>query len=177
MMRITQWIDTVLAHTLIVLMVVIVLDVSWQVITRFILQRPSSFTEELATFLLIWIGLLGASYALRTKSHLGIDVLTYKLKGVKRCVVDIIVYMFVFVFALFVMLIGGLQLVQLTFTLNQMSAAMNISMGYVYLVIPLSGMLMMFYSLLFIKEAVIIWMGLSPKQTHKDTHRIVSSID
>ena len=177
MKKIIQWIDSVLAFALITLMIIIVLDVSWQVFTRFIIQRPSSFTEELATFLLIWIGLLGASYALRTKSHLGIDVFTYKLKGVKKCIVDIFVYSCVFIFALFVMVIGGLRLVQLTFTLNQISAAMNINMGYVYLVIPISGMLMMFYSLLFIIDAVLIRMGRSSELSLDDANRFASSID
>ena len=79
MEKITKVITNILAKILIVLMAAIVVDVTWQIFTRFILQDPSSFTEELAGFLLIWIGLLGASYALYTKAHLGIDVLTQKI--------------------------------------------------------------------------------------------------
>ena len=156
MKTITLWITKMLNFILIVLMAVIVLDVTWQVFTRFILKNPSSFTEELAGFLLIWIGILGASYALRTKSHLGIDVLTYKFKGVKRKVVEIVVYMVVLLFALFVMVLGGIRLVGLTFKLNQVSAAMGIPIGYVYLVLPISGILMMLFSVEFIVQAVRI---------------------
>ena len=99
-----------------ILMAVMVVDVTWQVLTRFILKNPSAFTEELAGFLLIWIGLLGASYAYYTKAHLGIDVLTYKLTGFKKQVVEILINLIVLGFAFFVMVIGGLRLVNLTFT-------------------------------------------------------------
>ena len=135
-------------------MAAIVLDVTWQVVTRFILRNPSSFTEELAGFLLIWIGLLGASHALYTKAHLGIDLLTYKLEGTRRRVIDITIYTFVLLFALFVMVIGGFKLVSLTLSLNQISPAVNIRMGYVYTVLPASGILMMLYSLGFILQAL-----------------------
>ena len=63
MQKITHIITKVLEIFLIILMAAIVIDVVWQIFTRFILRDPSSYTEELAGFLLIWIGLLGASYA------------------------------------------------------------------------------------------------------------------
>ena len=102
MQKVTDSITKILANILIVLMAAMVLDVTWQVFTRFILRDPSSFTEELARFLLIWIGVLGAAYALKTKAHLGIDILTYKLKGVKKQVVDILVFSIIILFTFFV---------------------------------------------------------------------------
>ena len=84
MQKFNEWIDKALAAVLTSLMAGMVMAVTWQVFTRFILPRPSSVTEELARFLLIWIGVLGAAYALRTKSHLGIDVLAGRLTGFRR---------------------------------------------------------------------------------------------
>ena len=154
MSKIIRLISKALSIFLIVLMAVIVLDVVWQVFTRFILKDPSSFTEELAGFLLIWIGLLGASYAFYTKVHLGIDILTSRLGGLKKRMVEIAINVMVFLFALFILFIGGLRLVDLTFTLNQISPSLGISMGYIYLVLPLSGILIMIYSLYFITCSV-----------------------
>ena len=154
MEKLTNLITKYLKLDLIILMTVIVLDVSWQIFTRFILVNPSSYTEELAGFLLIWIGLLGASYALHTRAHLGIDILTTKVSGLKRQVVEIIIYTIVLLFALFILVIGGLKLVNITFTLNQVSAAMGIPIGYVYLVLPLTGLLMIYYSIVFIVNAI-----------------------
>jgi TRAP-type C4-dicarboxylate transport system permease small subunit len=133
-----------------ILMAVMVLDVSWQVFTRFILKSPSSFTEELAGFLLVWIGLLGASYALYSRAHLGIDILVAKLTGSKKMLVEIIIYVIIMLFSLFVLVIGGSKLVNLTFTLNQISPSLGIPIGYVYLVLPLTGILMIYYSAYFI---------------------------
>jgi len=145
-------VDKVLEWTLIVLMAANVLNVLWQVFTRFVLKNPSSFTEELARYLLIWVGLLGASYVAGQKMHLAIDVLINRLKGRARRLDEYLIEVSIFVFALFVMVFGGLRLVIITLTLNQISAVLRIKLGYVYLVLPLSGLLLMFYSLLFIAE-------------------------
>ena len=152
--KLTKIITKVLEVMLIGLMSVIVLDVTWQIFTRFILKDPSSYTEELAGFLLIWIGLLGASYALYTRAHLGIDILMTKIKGVRRRIVEIVIYTIVLLFAFFILVIGGIKLVNITFDLNQISAAMGIPMGYVYLVLPMTGSLMMYYSIVFIINAL-----------------------
>ncbi|NOZ62305.1 MAG: TRAP transporter small permease [Calditrichaeota bacterium] len=154
MIKIIDSINRVIAGFLIFLMAAMVLDVTWQVFTRFILKNPSSFTEELAGFLLIWIGLLGSSYALYTRAHLGIDILTYKTTGLKRKIVEIVIYLIVIAFAFFVLVVGGYNLVRMTFHLNQISSAMGIKVGYVYLVIPITGLLFILYSIGFIIEAV-----------------------
>jgi TRAP-type C4-dicarboxylate transport system permease small subunit len=155
MEKITNIITRILSIVLIILMAVMVLDVSWQVITRFILQDPSSLTEEFAGFLLIWIGLLGSSYALYTKAHLGIDIITSKLTGFRKGFTQIMIHVIVILFALFVLVIGGIRLVNITLTLNQISPALGIPMGYVYVVLPLTGLLMIYYSLIFIGQSYL----------------------
>jgi TRAP-type C4-dicarboxylate transport system permease small subunit len=171
MKKVILRINKIVAVLCIALMAAIVLDVSWQVASRYLLKNPSSFTEELAGFLLIWIGLLGASHAFYTRAHLGIDIFTYKLTGVKKQVVEIVVNSLVILFAFFVMVVGGVRLVKLTLTLHQISPALGIEMGYVYLVLPFSGILMMLYALGFIVEAIK-----HPVQTTETGHQ-VSALD
>lgn len=154
MKKLTERIDKILSNFLILLMALMVLAVTWQVVTRFIMHDPSSYTEEAARFLLIWIGLLGAAYALRTKAHLGIDILTYRLTGLRKQITDVSVYVIIILFSVLIMIIGGTRLVVLTLNLNQLSASMGIKMGYIYTVLPLSGLLMVWYSILFIIEAI-----------------------
>lgn len=149
MNQIRAAVDKVLEWAVIFLMGANVLNVLWQVFTRFVLRNPSSYTEELARFLLIWVGLLGASYAVSKKLHLAIDYFTGKIKGTGQVYVEMFIQFCVFSFALFVMVVGGLRLVIITLTLNQISAALQIQLGYVYMVLPISGLLIMFYSLLF----------------------------
>jgi TRAP-type C4-dicarboxylate transport system permease small subunit len=144
--KVKKNVDRLLEWALIFLMASNVLNVLWQVFTRFILRHPSSFTEELARYLLIWVGLLGAAYAAGKKMHLAIDVVLQSLKTKKRSWAEIFIQIFIFLFALFVMVAGGLRLSVITLTLNQVSAALGIKLGYVYLALPLSGMLIMFYA-------------------------------
>ncbi len=139
---------------LIILLAVMVIDVSWQVFSRYVLQRSSSITEELATFLLIWVGLLGAAYAYREKSHLGIDLISHKLSSKGKFYSESIVLIVVILVSSFVFIFGGLRLVYITFTLNQLSPAMRINMGYIYSVVPITGILIILYSLYFASENI-----------------------
>lgn len=152
MQRIRSGVDQVLKWLVIVLMGVMVLNVLWQVFTRFVLRDPSSYTEELARYLLVWVGLIGAAYAASQKMHLAIDILTARLHGKSRYYVELFIYLCTFLFALLIMVIGGMRLVNLTLTLNQISAALQIKLGYVYLALPLSGLLIMFYAAYFFAE-------------------------
>ena len=153
MEKAVQAVDKVLARVLIVFVAAIVVDVTWQVFTRFIMDNPSSFTEEVANFLLIWTSLLGSAYALRMKSHLGIDFLTSKLKDRNQVKWEFVIYFFVILFSALVLIWGGIRLVNITLHLNQVSAALRLKIGYVYLILPITGSLLIFYSIYFMNEA------------------------
>ena len=136
---------------------VLVIDVIWQVLTRYALKNPSSWTEELATFLMIWVGLLGASVALNRGAHLGIDYLVVKLSPKKALCASLFVFAVIAAFSLLVMGVGGSQLVYRTLATSQVSPALGLKMGYVYLAIPISGFFLVIYSLeLFINTFVAL---------------------
>ena len=63
-----------------ILLTTITLTVAWQVVSRYVFNEPSIFTDELARFLLMWIGMLGTTYAFGTKAHLSMDYLYTLLK-------------------------------------------------------------------------------------------------
>lgn len=147
-------VDRILAAALMILMAANVINVLWQVFTRFVLKNPSSFTEELARYFLIWVGLLGASYAAGKKMHLAIDVVLKAMRGRPRKWTEMFIQVFIFLFSFLVMVVGGIRLVAITLTLNQISAALRIKLGYVYLALPLSGLLIMFYAAHFFIERV-----------------------
>lgn len=139
-------IEKYLGYFLGFLMFAIVADVSWQVVTRFVMSEPSSYTEEVARFLLIWIGLLGAAYAYRKHAHLGLDIVTRSLTGRSAVIAQKVADACCLFFALTVMVIGGANLVQITLELNQVSAALQMPMGYIYAVLPISGCLIILFA-------------------------------
>lgn len=146
MITLKNKVDKVIQNLLVFLMALMVLNVLWQVFTRFIMNDPSSFTDELSRYLLIWLGLLGAAYVTGQKMHLAIDYLLNKTKPKVKGILEYLINISIFLFALFVLVIGGFNLVSLTLYLKQISAALQIQLGYVYVVLPLSGLLIMFYT-------------------------------
>lgn len=142
--------DYLIEKVVIFLMAFLVIDVTWQVITRYVFSSPSSFTEEIARYLLIWIGLLGAAIAYRRNMHLSFDLLLQKVEPTTVPKIQVIIHGVIFVFALLVLIIGGSNLVALTWELNQVSASLGIKLAYVYMVIPASGVLMCLYAIDFI---------------------------
>lgn len=140
-------INRFLEVVLITLMSVLVLDVLWQVFSRYVMNSPSSFTDEMAGFLLIWVGLLGAAYVSGKKEHLAIDILLQKSTVAKRKKLNILIDVLIIGFSAFVLIIGGIWLVYTRFALDVKSAALNIELGYVYLILPISGFLIIYYSL------------------------------
>jgi len=144
--------DRSLELLVIVVMVVLVVDVLWQVFTRFILKDPSTWTEELAIFMLIWVSLLGAAVALNRSAHLGIDYFVGKLPPRKRLYTEIFAFLCIVLFSFTVMILGGVELVTTTLRLEQLSPALGIRVGYVYLAIPISGFFLVLYSVIGLVE-------------------------
>jgi TRAP-type C4-dicarboxylate transport system permease small subunit len=140
-------IDRLFQLVLSTLMAVMVLCVTWQIVSRYVLDNPSSWTEELARFLLIWIGLLGGSYAFHKRMHLGLDLLAERLSGRSLIVQNRVLNLIVIFFAATVLVGGGAMLIDLTYELRQTSPALDIPMAYVYVSLPFSGMMLIFYAL------------------------------
>jgi TRAP-type C4-dicarboxylate transport system permease small subunit len=152
--KIKKVLDTALEWLVIVVVGILVLDVLWQVFTRKIMGDPSKWTEETAIFLLIWVSLLGAAVAMNKGAHLGIDYFTGKLSVRNRVITEVFVFAVVALFSLYVMVIGGCQLVATTFYYNQLSPVWGMPMGYVYLAVPISGLFMTFYSVIGLVERI-----------------------
>jgi len=158
--------DYVLSRASILIMTLLVLTVLLQVFMRYVAGSPVTFTEELSRFLLIWLGLLAASYAYRQRMHLALDLLVLKLKGRQKNVLNIVIHTLIALFSAGVLVYGGIQLVILTWVLDQNSPALGVSMSFVYLVLPVSGMAIIIYAIDFILQEAGI------KDDYKDAEAI-----
>jgi len=140
--------NLVLGNTLIVVMGIMVLNVIWQVASRYILGAPSSFTDELSRYLMIWVGVLGAAYVSGKRMHVAIDILPSKLSARSRKKMEIAVTIIIMTFALGALVIGGSRLVYISYLLGQRSPALQIPLMWVYLALPVSGILIIIYKTL-----------------------------
>lgn len=125
----------------------LVLDVLWGVASRYLLRSPSRWTEEAATMLLIWVSLLGAAVAFGRREHLGMDALVQRLDPAARRWMAAVAQLLCVIFAAAVMVAGGYVLVDETLAAGQLSPALGIKTGYVYLAVPLSGMFIVLFGL------------------------------
>ncbi|RIH63072.1 TRAP transporter small permease [Mariniphaga sediminis] len=140
-------IDKILEWVLVFLLSILVIDVLWQVTSRYVLSSPSSFTDELAGFLLIWVGLLGAAYVAGKREHLAIDLLIQKSSPERKYKLELFISIVVIIFSMTVLIAGGSWLVYTRFYLSVKSAALGLPLGFVYLVLPISGLLIAYFDI------------------------------
>ncbi len=146
MNNIKKFVDKILSTAIIIISSILVLCVIWQVISRYLLNSPSVHTDEIARFMFMWVGLIGAAYASSLKRHLAIDLLTQKLSGVRKTTSEVVIILATITFVCIVMIYGGASLVSKTLASGQISPSLRIPMGYVYAAIPVSGIAILFYS-------------------------------
>ena len=92
-------VDHLIAGFSILVMIALVVCVVWQVFSRYVLNAPSTMTDEIARFSMIWVGLLGAAYGVGQQRHLSIDLFTMNLKGKKKLINQIFVNICILAFA------------------------------------------------------------------------------
>lgn len=146
-MNLRNAVDRAVRFLLVVLMSTIVIDVLAQVFSRYLFNAPLGFTDELAGFLLIWVGLLGAAYATGEKQHLAIDLLKMRVSPSSQRRLEVTVSLLTVLFAVAVLIIGGIWLMYTGFLFGQLSASLQLSLGYVYAIVPLTGLLIAYYTL------------------------------
>lgn len=138
-------INKILRLVLAVLVGAMVIICCWQVITRFVLNNPSKYTEEILRYALIWLTMLGAPYAYGADKQLSIDLLVTRFTQKGQAQTKIFVEIIVLLLSAAVFVYGGISV-----TLNasgQISAAMQLPMEVYYACIPIGGALMILYSL------------------------------
>jgi len=80
--RVEEWIA-------VALFAILFLTLLAQVVARFILADPFFWTEELARYLFVWVVLIGSSEAIRTRTHIGMDLVPNLLSERHRLLLGI----------------------------------------------------------------------------------------
>lgn len=119
---------------------------TYQILVRYLFNRPSTVSEELLTYLFTWMALLAAAYVFGRREHMRMGFLADQLSRQTQAVLDLVIEGLIFLFAAVVLVYGGIQITSLT--MSQKTASLGIPMGYVYCVVPLCGILIMEYSVL-----------------------------
>lgn len=146
MKTIRSFLDKLIMFVGCVFTIIMVIGAIWQVFSRYILGDPSTITEELLRFGLIWTTMLGAGYAFGKNEHLAITGVLDKLKGNNQKALRMVNDLFIIGFAGAVMIKGGLSIVSTTMT--QLTPILHIPVGVIYSIVPISGTIIIIYQLL-----------------------------
>ena len=124
-----------------VLVCAVCLVVLWQVFTRIVLNNPSSWSEEVCRYLLIWTSFVGGSLGLNNGTHMGLVLLTDRIR---RPAVKTAVHMFAY---LVCGLVGWIFIrYGYLYAMGGMTRTMlccSFKMGYIYMVIPICGFIIL----------------------------------
>ncbi|HYH30827.1 MAG TPA: TRAP transporter small permease [Pseudonocardia sp.] len=145
MTAVKKALDRVLTVVCVVLFATLVLDVTWQVFTRQVLASPSPWSEELATYLFIWLGLFGAALVFGERGHIAVDVAVRKLPRPGQVALAVAVQLAILAFTGLALLWGGFLVSRLAW--EQEVTGLPITVGPLYLALPISGALIAFYTL------------------------------
>lgn len=125
------------------LIVVMVLLVLWQVIARYILSSPSSFSEALTRYLFVWLVLVTSTYAFGCREHMRIEVLLSSMSERIRKYVNIGIEVVTIIFSACIMTFGGSVITRMQMV--QTDSSLHIPMGVIYSIIPVCGVIIIFY--------------------------------
>lgn len=119
---------------------------TYQIATRYIFRSPSTVSEELISYSFAWMAMLGASYIFGKRDHMKMVFFVEKFSKKVQLLFGILAEAVTFLFSLGVLVKGGMSITSLTMT--QTTPALGVSMGYVYAIIPICGILICTYSLM-----------------------------
>jgi len=143
MITIKKSLDAVLEWACCGLFVALVATVTWQVFTRQVLNSPSGWSEELAKYIFVWLGLFGAALVFGERGHIAVDFLVRLLPRGPQKAVGMLSHVLVLGFTGLVLVYGGIAISRLAW--EQTIPALPVTAGQMYLAIPVSGVLTLFY--------------------------------
>lgn len=135
--------DRALEWACVGLFIALVATVAWQVFTRQVLSSPSGWSEELARYIFVWLGLFGAALVFGERGHIAVDFLVRKLPRAPQKAFGMLTHVLVLAFTALVLVYGGISISQLAW--EQTIPALPVTAGHMYLAIPVSGILTLFY--------------------------------
>lgn len=116
----------------------------WQVLTRYVLQNPSSWSEELVSYLFAWMALMGASLITSERGHMNIPVVVERMPDGAKLGFSILAEIVAFIFSAVILLYGGIQITSLA--MGQMTSSLGVAIGVFYVVLPVCGILNMIFT-------------------------------
>ncbi|WP_138470661.1 TRAP transporter small permease [Poseidonocella sp. HB161398] len=138
--------DRVVGTACCLLLAAMVAVLAWQVFSRYALNAPSTFSEEILRFGLVWLSLLGAAYSTGRGTHMAVTLLRDFARPPLQRILDLLVPAAFAIFGTVVLGLGGLRAMEIA--AGQRTAVLQLPMSAIYAAIPAAGICITLYALL-----------------------------
>lgn len=138
--------DRVVETVCSVWLLIMVAMTCWQIVSRYLLGAPSTYTEEFLRFSLVWVSMLALAYVAGLRKHVRFSLFSDMVSTDWQRYWDILIELAFLAFAIFILIQGGYNASSIT--MNQVSPSLGLPMGYIYSALPLAGIILALYSLL-----------------------------
>lgn len=133
-------------------LIVMVILTCWQVFTRYILQNPSTWSEELVSYMFAWSSLFGAAIVSSESGHMNIPILTDKFGVTSQKVFKIFSEIVAFLFSTLILVFDGYKITLLA--LGQKTSSLGVAVGVFYAVLPICGIIISLYAIINIIDII-----------------------
>jgi len=130
--------DTALNYTLAICVLAITVICLSQIFARFIINSSLPWSDEACRYLFVVTVSLGAGVCVRDRNLIAVDLIPQKLKGAVGFYYVLVLNVLVMCMA-YVLLVYGYRFAEMN--MEQLSSSLHIPMGIVYLILSLSGLL------------------------------------
>jgi TRAP-type C4-dicarboxylate transport system permease small subunit len=152
MNTIRKWLDKVIEIFACSLISIMVLVACWQVISRYLFNSPSTFSEEFLRFALVWMSVIGLAYVAGKSEHISLTLFLDKCPAHLSNLWHIVIQAIFILFTIYILIIGGWKVS--ANAMMQISPVLQLSMGKVYYALPLSGVITIIYCMLNIVDLI-----------------------
>ena len=118
----------------------------WQVFTRYILNNPSTWSEELVGYLFAWASLFGASLITGERGHMNIPVVVELMPAKAQKFFAVFGEVIAMLFSAIILIYGGYKITLLA--MGQMTSSLGIAVGVFYIAMPVCGVINILYTVL-----------------------------
>lgn len=140
-MTIKKFLDNFEEYFCVWTMAIMTVLVFVQVVMRYVFSNSLSWSEEVARYIFLWLSWVGASYAVRERSHFRVEMFANMIKGKARAHFEYFILIVWFLFSFFLAWYGTKLFIFLQ-DMGQVSPAMQMPMTWPYAAVPVGSALM-----------------------------------
>ncbi len=150
--KVKSMMDKILAAMCAFLLGFMTILTGYQVFMRYVVKNPSTMSEDMLSFSFVWVSLLGSALVFGQKDHMKLSLFSDKVKGKGQVALSIFSELLIMIIVISVFLFGGKKFMEVGAL--QLSPTLNISMDWIYVILPISGILIVVYNVINIVQII-----------------------